>query len=320
MKCTSCGYCGQTCKLVKVGPPYQNVTDLIRLLKINLVKQGVYLSEKHKQVIDTIKETKRPFHVSLDEEDALRVLKSKVPNKGEVLIFSGCIASYKNIENLDAVISILNKANINYHIMDDEWCCGAPLLDLGNVDEIYELAEHNLKAIKTMGVSKVVFLCPHCQETFKSAYPQVVKKELDFELIFITKYLKELLDKNKLKPSKSLPYSISYHDPCYLGRYLGDFDSARDIFKKIPKIDFIEMNRNREESYCCGAGGGTKILDYDNSMAIGLERVKDFKKTGAEVLVTSCPLCKSQFHDLNKDYSKEIVIKDVIEILRESLN
>ena len=320
LKCTSCGYCGETCKLVKVGPPYQNVTDLIRLLKINLVNQGVYLSEKHKQVIDTIKEIKRPFQVSLDEGNALRVLKSKVPNKGEVLIFPGCIVSYKNVENLDAVINILNKAKINYHMMDDEWCCGAPLLDLGNIDGISELAEHNLGVIKKIGVSRVVYLCPHCQETFKNVYPQVIKKELDFGLVFITEFLKDLIDKNKLKPSKSLSYSISYHDPCYLGRYLGNFDSARDIFKKIPKIDFVEMNRNREESYCCGAGGGTKILDYDNSIAIGQERVKDFKKTGAEVLVTSCPLCKSQFHDLNKSASKEIVVKDAVEVLRESLD
>ncbi len=318
-KCTSCGYCGQICKLVKAGPPYQNVTDLVRLLKINLVEQGVYLSEKHKQVIDTVKATRRPFGVSPDEEDALRGLKSEAPNKGEVLVFSGCITSYKNKENLDAVISILNKAGINYHMMDDESCCGAPLIDLGNVNELNKLAEHNLRAIQALGISQVVFLCPHCQETFINAYPQVLRKELDFEVTFITKYLSELIN-NKLNSLKSLHYKISYHDPCYLGRYLGDFDSARDILKKIPKIDCVEMNRNREESYCCGAGGGTKILDYDNSMAIGMERVKDFKKTGAEVLVTSCPLCKSQFRDLTKDISMKIVIKDVVEILRESLN
>jgi heterodisulfide reductase subunit D len=261
-----------------------------------------------------------PFRVSLAEEEGLRGLKSKVPNKGEVLIFSGCIASYKNRENLDGVIDVLNIAKINYHMMmDDEWCCGAPLIDLGNVDEIYQLAEHNLKAIKAMGVSQVVFLCPHCQETFKNVYPQVVRKELDFGLVFITEFLKDLIDRNKLEPSKSLPYSISYHDPCYLGRYLGDFDSARDILKRIPKIDIVEMNRNREDSYCCGAGGGTKILDYDNSIAIGQERIRDFKKTGAGVLVTACPLCKSQFYDLTKSVNKEIVVKDVVEVLKESL-
>ncbi|MGA2463794.1 MAG: (Fe-S)-binding protein [Thermodesulfobacteriota bacterium] len=318
-KCTSCNYCGQTCKLVKVGPPHQNVTDLIRLLKINLVNSGVYLSEEHKQVIDRVKETKHPFIFS-SEEEALKTLKSKVPNKGKILIFSGCLTSYKTSENLKAAIEVLNKAGIDYHMMNNEWCCGAPLLDLGNVDGIAELAEHNLETIKVMGVGKVVFLCPHCQETFQNVYPQVSEKKLDFELIFITKYLRELIDQNVLKPSKSLPYRISYHDPCYLGRYLGDYESARGIFDKIPKISLVEMERNRKESYCCGGGGGAKFLDYDNSMVICQERSKDFKKTGAEVLVTSCPLCKSQFRDLNQSINKKIVIKDTVEVLSESLD
>jgi len=79
------------------------------------------------------------------------------------------------------------------------------------------------------------------------------------------------------------------------------------------------MDRNKEDSYCCGAGGGSKILDQDNSLAIGQERARDFKKTGAEVLVTSCPLCKSQFRELNQYSNKEIVIKDAVEVLRDSL-
>jgi heterodisulfide reductase subunit D len=318
-KCTSCGYCGQTCKLVPVGSPHQNVTDLIRLLKINLVNKGVYLSEEHKQAIDRVKETKHLFTLSYEEEE-LKTLKNKVPKRGEVLIFSGCVTSHNCRENLKATIEVLNKARIDYQMMDDEWCCGSPLLDLGNVDGIAKLAEHNLEMIKAMGVNKVVFLCPHCQEIFQNTYPQVTERKLDFELIFITKYLKELIDKNKLKPTKSLPYKISYHDPCYLGRYLGDFESARDILNKIPNISLVEMERNKEESYCCGAGGGAKILDYDNSVAICQERIKEFKKTGGEVLVTSCPLCKSQFRDMNQSANKEIVIKDTVEILRESLD
>jgi len=318
-KCTSCNYCGQTCKLVPVGSPHQNVTDLIRLLKINLVNKGVYLSEEHKQAIDRVKETKHLFNLSYEEEE-LKTLKNKVPKRGEILIFSGCVTSYHCRENLKATIEVLNKARIDYHMMDDEWCCGSPLLDLGNVDGIAKLAEHNLEMIKAMGVNKVVFLCPHCQEIFQNTYPQVTERKLDFELIFITKYLKELIDKNKLKPTKSLPYKISYHDPCYLGRYLGDFESARDILNKIPNISLVEMERNKEESYCCGAGGGAKILDYDNSVAICQERIKEFKKTGGEVLVTSCPLCKSQFRDMNQSANKEIVIKDSVEILRESLD
>ncbi|MEI9478043.1 MAG: (Fe-S)-binding protein [Deltaproteobacteria bacterium] len=318
-KCTSCGFCGQTCKLVKVAAPFQNVTELIRLLKINLVKKGIYLSEKHKQVIDRIKETKRPFSISATEVEALRNLKNIAPNKGEILVFSGCTTSYKNRENLDAVIQILNKGKVDYHIINDEWCCGAPLLDLGDVDGVGELAVHHMETIERLGIEKMVFLCPHCQDTFKSAYPQLTGRKINCELMFMTKYLRELIDRNKLVPSKAIPYSFSYHDPCYLGRYLGDYDSAREIFRKIPQTKLLEMERNCEDSFCCGAGGGAKILDNDNSISIGQERMKDFRKTGAEVLVTSCPLCKSQFRDVNNKPKSTIVVKDVVEILKESL-
>lgn len=318
-KCTTCNYCGQTCQLVMVAPPHRNVTDLIRLLKIYLVNNGVHLSEEHRQAIDRIKENKHPFVLS-SQETMLRTLKDKVPHKGDTLIFSGCMTSHREIKNLSAAVEVLNKARINYRIMDNEWCCGSPLLDLGKVDGIAELAEHNLGVIKAMGVSRVVFLCPHCQATFRDVYPQVVDKELNFELVFITKYLKELIENGALKPSKSVSYTISYHDPCYLGRYLGDFESARNILSKIPNIHLVEMERNRGESYCCGAGGGAAFFDHDNSTAICQERIEDFRNTGAEVLVTSCPLCESQFRDLCQSASKSIIIKDTVEVLRESLD
>jgi heterodisulfide reductase subunit D len=318
-KCTSCGYCGEACKLVEVAPPYQDVTDLIGHLKMDLVKKGVFLSEGHKEAIDRVKKLRSPFPVSGEEKERFSSFKNRVPNKGKVLIFPGCAASYKTVENLDSLIDILSKAKINYHITDHTWCCGSPLFDLGEVNGITEVAEHNLEAIKGIGVNQVVFLCPHCQNTFQKIYPQLIKTELDFECISITKYLKELIDKKLLKPSKPLSQKIAYHDPCYSGRHLGDFEYAREIFGKIPQINLVEMERNREDAYCCGAGGGARILDSANSMAICKERMKDFKKTGAEVLVTSCPHCKSQFRDVSNGNGSGMVVKDVVEILKEAL-
>jgi heterodisulfide reductase subunit D len=319
IKCTSCQFCGQTCKLVKVAPPYQNVTDLIRLLKIHLVKKGIYVSDKHKETINFIKEKNRPFDVSAEEEKELGLLKRSVPNKGEVLLFPGCVTSYRNRENLKAVIEMLNMAGVDYQMEEEECCCGAPLLDLGSVDGMAGLVDRHLEQMRRMKIRKVVFMCPHCQETFKDIYPQMAKKELDFKLMFITSYLMKLIEEKRLEPLKSVPLKMSYHDPCYLGRSLGDFDSARGIFKKIPGLQFVEMRRTREENYCCGAGGGVKILEPENAMAIGQERTKDFMKTGSEVLTTSCPHCKSQFRDVNKSIGKNFVVKDVVEILRASL-
>jgi heterodisulfide reductase subunit D len=320
LKCTTCGYCGQTCKLVKVAPPYQNVTDLIRLLKINLVKKGVYVSQKHQEVIHRVKEKKCFFAVSFEEKVGLKATKNKIPDQGDVMIFAGCMASYEDKEILNTVIEILNRSSVDYRMMDEEWCCGGPLVDLGDTDGIAQIAEHNIEAISRARVDKVIFLCPHCQEVFMNTYPEILNKQLPFESIFITKYLRELLKKNRLKPLKSFPHKVAYHDPCYLGRYLGDFDSARGLLEAIPGLSLVEATRNRGDGYCCGAGGGTKIIDYDYSVSLGRRRLKDFGETGAEILVTSCPLCKSQFLDLNKKDSGKMVIQNVVEILGKSLD
>lgn len=320
-KCTNCQFCGQTCKLVKVAPPYQNVTDLVRLLKIHLVKKGIYASNKHRETIDFIKEKRRPFAVSAEEQKELGLLKRSVPNKGEILLFPGCVTSYRDRENLRAVIEMLNLAGVDYQMEGDESCCGAPLLDLGSIEGVAGLVDRHIGQMERMNIRKVVFLCPHCQEIFRDVYPQLAKKTLSFELMFITRYLMNLIEEKKLGPLKAVPLKTSYHDPCYLGRSLGDFDSARGILKRIPGLEFTEMRRVREESYCCGAGGGAKILGQENALAIGQERARDFMKTGAEVLATSCPHCKSQLGDpnLGKIMSKNLVVKDVAEILRISI-
>jgi Fe-S oxidoreductase len=100
---------------------------------------------------------------------------------------------------------------------------------------------------------------------------------------------------------------------------LGDFASPREVVGKIPQLRLVEMERSREESYCCGAGASVKIFDKIYSLAIGQERMKDFEKTGADVLMTACPLCKSQFRDMGNVTGHDVVVKDVVEILRESL-
>ncbi len=133
LKCMSCGYCGQICQLVKVGPPYQNVTDLVRMLIISLVRKGFYASTKHKEVIDKIKKAKHAGFL-MPRTKSSETIKNKAPNKGDVLVFSGCIASTRNKATLDSVTQILNHAGIEYHMPNSEWCCGAPLLDLGDVN------------------------------------------------------------------------------------------------------------------------------------------------------------------------------------------
>jgi heterodisulfide reductase subunit D len=318
-KCTNCGYCGQTCQLVKVGPPYQNVTDLIRLLRIHLVEQGVFVSEKHKDKIAGLTASKCAVSFTQPEADGLESIRHTAPQKGDILLFAGCVASYKRQEKLQSVTSLLGKLGVDFQLASDEWCCGAPLLDLGDSRGVHEFAEHHLSVIQSAGSKKVIFLCPHCQETFHDIYPQVLGQPFPAELVFIDRYLTEVLADRDLGTLKTFPHKLTYHDPCYLGRYQGDTVSARDLLGRIPGAELKEMKRSRQSSYCCGGGTASRVLDESNCRAVGLQRLREVEGTGTDVLVTSCPHCESQFADLLKDGNKTVSVKDICEVLDECI-
>lgn len=319
-KCTNCGYCGQTCQLVKVGAPYQNVTDLIRLLRIHLVEQGAFVSERHSEEIARIAAAKCAVPYTEQEAEGLKAIRHKTPQKGEVLLFAGCVASYKRQEKLQSVTSLLGKLGVDFHLAGGEWCCGAPLIDLGDSKGVRELADHHLGIVQAAGAKRIVFLCPHCQETFRDIYPQVLGQPFPGELVFIDRYLTELLADRDLGPLKTFPHRVTYHDPCYLARYLGDTASARGLLGRIPGVELKEMKRSGPSTYCCGGGTASRVLDESNCKAVGLQRLREVEGTGTDVLVTSCPHCTSQFADVLKEGRKSVAVKDITEVLAECIS
>ena len=150
---------------------------------------------------------------------------------------------------MDATIKIFEEAQVNFSLLGDEWCCGAPSLDMGYRKEVSEAAEHNIKEIEKTGAEKVVFLCPHCLSIFSSFYPQITATKINAEFTFVTQFILDLARKNILKFSNSgKPHKkVTFHDPCYLARYIGDVDSVREFLKLIPSVELVEMKRNRDE-------------------------------------------------------------------------
>ena len=143
---------------------------------------------------------------------------------------------------------------------------------MGHRREAIKLAQHNIKQIQKAGAEKVIFLCPHCLNIFKSVYPQMSDAKIDAHLMFITQFVLELANEKSLK-FRGLTGSkkkVAFHDPCYLARYLGDVESVRRLFKIIPSIETVEIKRSRYDTYCCGAGGATKLADpsYSEEIAI----------------------------------------------------
>jgi heterodisulfide reductase subunit D len=318
-KCTMCGFCGGICELVKVAPPHLPVHEMISIIKAELIEQGVEVSQGEKAIIDSVKKEKNPFGVSHDKRR--KAHKTVLNPKAKVIIFSGCFNTLRRRNGLDAAMRILEKAQVDFSLLGDEWCCGAPLLDMGYRKGISELAEHNIREIGAMGAKKVVFLCPHCLSIFSSLYPQMTDTQISVELVYVTQFILDLARRGVLKFSNSSrsQKKVAFHDPCYLARYNGDVESVRELLRLVPSVELVEMRRSRGETYCCGAGGGVKISDPEYSAWIGGERMKEFITTDAEELITSCPHCVDQFLDAKRKVGKDFLITDSSEFLLEYL-
>jgi len=168
-------------------------------------------------------------------------------------------------------------------------------------------------------VHKILVSSPHCYHTFKNEYPEFM---VNFEVIHITQYLFELLSEGRLELSKEYGRKVTYHDPCYLGRHNGIYNQPREVLKKVPGLELIEMADSLEDSLCCGGGGGRIWMETVKGERFSDLRMEQAVGIGAEVLVTSCPYCITHFEEsrLTSGNSEAMVIKDITEIIREVIS
>ncbi len=214
-----------------------------------------------------------------------------------------------------ATVELLNKAGVDYGILGtEESCCGESARKLGNEDLFQELAQKNIKVFKDKGVQKILVSSPHCYHTFKHEYPEL---DGNFEVIHMTQFVLQLLEQGKLKPAKPFPKKVTYHDPCYLGRHNNIYDEPREILNRIPELELIELPDCREDSICCGGGGGRIWMETPKEERLSNYRVEQALAVGAEVIALSCPYCMLNFDDsvLNMDKSDRLEVRDIAEIL-----
>ncbi|MCO1599943.1 (Fe-S)-binding protein [Desulfosporosinus nitroreducens] len=237
----------------------------------------------------------------------------------EILYFPGCYLSYdsrlKKVAR--ATVNILNKAGVDFGILGTkENCCGESIRKTGNEALFKRMARENIKTFIDNGVKKILVSSPHCYHTFKNEYPEF---NVNFEVIHISQYLFELINGGRLQISKEYEKKVTYHDPCYLGRHNGIYDEPRGVLKKIPGLILNEMEESREDSMCCGMGGGRIWMETQKSDRFANLRLDQAIGVGAEVLVTSCPYCITNFEDsrLVLNYDDVIQVKDITEILQE---
>lgn len=237
----------------------------------------------------------------------------------EYLYFPGCYLSYdpRMKKVAAATAAVLEAAGVEFGILGaEESCCGESIRKTGNEDAYKQLARRNIKSFIDHGVKKILVSSPHCLQSLKNEYAEF---RVHFEVVHITQLLSELMAQGRLRASKPYEKKLTYHDPCYLGRHNGVFDAPRNVLKEIPGLELREMQSHRENSLCCGGGGGRIWMETKKGERFSDLRLKQAQEAGAEVLVTACPYCITNFTDssLGLPEGQAIEVKDITEVLQE---
>jgi len=227
----------------------------------------------------------------------------------DFLYYVGCAASYdkRNQKVAMALCKILKAAGYKVGILGaEEACCGDSAMRAGNEYLFHSLAAQNLETFKNYGVKKIITTCPHGYNMLKKEYPKFAKVGVDssgnpleanYEVYHHTEIIMDLIKLGKIRLSKPLNETITYHDSCFLGRYNEIYDQPRNIIKAIPGTNFVEMSRNHERSFCCGAGGARMWIEEHLGTRINQFRTKDAQATGATKIGTACPFCLTMLSD-----------------------
>jgi Fe-S oxidoreductase len=220
-----------------------------------------------------------------------------------MIYFRGCVAREKLKEIQEATEEILTNADIDYKILEDESCCGSFLLRTGFVDEAKEVMQETFNKIKG---EKIITSCAGCYKAFKKDYPEILGVEIDVR--HTSELFNDLIKDEKLEVT-FLDEKVTYHDPCHLGRHLEEYDIPREILGKITNL--TEMNRNKENSRCCGAGAGVRSAFPEITKDIAKMRINDANEVNAETIVTSCPFCILNLRDVSEN-KKVLDISEII--------
>jgi Fe-S oxidoreductase len=347
--CLTCGSCDVSCKICRYN---LEPLEMVRELKFHLVEQGQALDE-HKHFVARRTAEVEPGG-SADGRRGAWAEGLDVPrapsDKIEVLFHAGCRISFDPELQRSAreTILLLRNAGVRLGLMGEhEICCGGRIYSMGYREDFRTLAEANLQAWARAGVKTVVTSCADGYHAFKRLYPRLGSQ---VEVLHTVELVARLIREGAIRFRSRVPLTVTYHDPCHLGRqgepYVpwngvekkirgqvvayeprrpryngawGIYDPPRDILRSIPGIELVEMERIREYSWCCGAGGGVREAYPEYSQWTAVERIAEARATGAEALVSACPWCERNFLDGLKASSDPLKIFDVLDLVRMAL-
>jgi len=319
--CTTCAACMEVC------PVFIEQMPKIIKMRRHLVEMEAKFPEELLNFFENMEQRSNPWGIAPVERtkwasSSSQEIKQFESRETEYLFFVGCAGSFdsRNKQVTLSIAPILNAARISWGILGkEERCCGDSLRRLGNEYVFERMAKENMSLFEEKGVKKVITQCPHCFSTLKNDYKQY---GLELEVIHHSELINKLLAEGRIKiSSRSTDLGkMVFHDSCYLGRHNDIYEAPRKAIKMATGATPLEMKRNKENSFCCGAGGGRMWMEESLGTRINLARVKEALLLNPDTLVVSCPYCMTMFEDgLKNEKADKVRVKDIAEIIAERL-
>jgi Fe-S oxidoreductase len=321
--CTTCGACQEVCPVFIEHP-----------LKILQMRQFIVLNDETGRtpgemvnLFSAIENSGNPWGMAAAQRlawvtDDLHVPTVADEPDAEYLLFVGCAGSFNDINQkaTRALVRVLNAAGVKFAVLgEDEKCSGDPARRAGN-EQLYQMiAAENVATMNAAGVKKIIASCPHCFHTLSKEYPAFGG---NYEVIHHAKLIAHLLDSGRLKVDKPLSRKLTYHDSCYLGRWNDVYEEPRSALATVNKQgSLVELGRNRQHGFCCGAGGARMWAEEDRDKRVNINRSKEIVEAGVDTVGVACPFCKVMISDGMKHFDKDeaIEVLDIAEVVAAAL-
>ncbi len=310
--CTGCGACNETCYAVPYPEPHAGPWDIVRALRHELMERGLIPAGPMTSIAETVK---KEGDLLSNVQWANKIPDTVLSDQADTVLFAECFHSPVQAGIYDAAVRVLEKIGKPVSVFSDGGCCGSSLYDFGLWDELQHLVETKWGNMRESLEKEFLFINPHCQEFVVKRYPEILPDSQAIKTRHFSELLLQSLKEGKLKSKKNNKVTVTYHDPCSLGRGLGIYAPPREVLAGLEGVELKEMKGNRFNSFCCGARAlGEYHPEFSKETA--KKGIENFEKTGAEILITACPYCKGAFEKAFSEGGKDRV-KDLIEFVDE---